>query len=333
MIKKTFNHSVGVTGEARFTRLIDGKKMIQKNTVTNVGLSELAYSLIDKSRPQFYFAIGDDDTNVTPDQIALQTEMESEVARNIADTVSVELDIDQNYIYNVESVFTLTINPTLNTDPATSIKELGLFNRFVEGQMLARAQTSAPFLMDFQSEFQGEWTIKPSVPNFIDNGIVYDGSRIVCNALMKIDKEVDNSNQYYDAGGAPAKAFTPAPWGLNIITIGKSGNPSSIDMKDLIEPMVDYDTPPTITRLDLTGEASDTEYEAKVIIQKYIPINTVPFIIKEVGLFNQRDRRIIGKENVRDRIKLMFSRVVLDVPIPANAECVLSWVIGFKRGS
>lgn len=332
MIKKHFKHAIGLTGEAKLTQLSNGKTIRQKNTITNFGLSEIAYSLIDKSKPQFYFAVGDDDASIDPDSVALQNALQAEKARNAADTVSVELDIDQNFFYNVESVFSLIINETLDTDPATSIRELGLFNRFIGGEMFSRAQTSAPFLMDFKSEFHGEWTIKAKVIDFITNGIVFDGSRIVCNALMKIDKEVDNSNQYYDAGGAPAKAFTPAPWGLNVITLGTSSNPSTVDMTDLIEPDTDFDTPPTITRLDLTGESSDVDYQAKLFIQKYIPADSVPFEIKEVGLFNQRDRRLIGTENVIDRIKLMFSRVVLDVPIPANAEAVMTWEIGFKRG-
>jgi hypothetical protein len=104
-------------------------------------------------------------------------------------------------------------------------------------------------------------------------------------------------------------------------------------MTDLKAPQTDYDTPPTITRLDLTGEAGDVDYEAKIIIQKYIPINTVPVIITEAGLFNSRSRRTIVDSANRTTIRTMFSRVLLSTPIPANAEAVLTWTIGFKRGA
>lgn len=333
MIRQNFKHSFGVTGKATLVKK-NGEKFTHKNTVTNIGLSEIVYSLLDKSMPQFYFAVGDDDSNILPDQVALQTALTSEKVRHAANTLDVQPDIDSNFVYTVESEFGASNDPELNTNPATTLRELGLFNRFAEGEMFARAQTSAPFTMDYQSIYSGIWSVKFNIQDFLTSGgIVYTGSKICCEALKKSDDLVDNSNNYYDAGKDPSNFFTPCPWGLNLVSLGDNDSSGNAEMLDLNSPKTLYDSLPTITRLDLTGEGSDVNYEAKIIIQKYIPINTIPFIIKEAGLFNQRTRRNLNDSSNIETVRTMFSRSVLNVPIPANSEAVLTWVIGFKRGA
>jgi hypothetical protein len=333
MIEINLKQSIGVTGEAVIGKRGE-KPMRQKNTVTNIGLSEIVYSLIDKSAPAFYFAVGDDDSNITPAQVALQNALANELER--IDTTKSEVyqdGADLNYIYRVTGQFGGSPQSPLNADPAVTLKELGLFNRYIEGEMFARAQTDAPFTMDSQSIYTASWQIKLNVQDIITSGgIVFSGSKLVCDAIMKIDKEVDNVAQYYEGKGNNT-AFTLAPFGLNLVSLGGSANTITQEATDLVDPRKAYDTPPTITRLDLTGEVSDINYEAKIIIQKYIPANTVPFIVKEAGLFNSRHRRAGVETNLIETLRTMFSRVVLPVPIPANSEATLTWVISFKRGA
>jgi hypothetical protein len=152
--------------------------------------------------------------------------------------------------------------------------------------------------------------------------------------MMKFDPTIDNQNQYYNHDNqAQDYQFTPQPWGINTISLGTGTNSTLLTTTELNTPMTDYDAPPTITRLDLTGEASDVNYNPKVIIQRYIPLNKIPFIIKEAGLFNSRNARLVNSSPTKTNIRTMFSRVVLPSPIPANTEAVLIWEINLKRGA
>lgn len=336
MIRNNFKQTVGISGVATLVKK-NGEKVVQKNTITNNGLSEIVYSLLDKSLPQFYIAVGDDDSNITPPEIALQNALKNEIAiggrlihSNLRETT---LDTDLNYVYNVSTNFGGSATSEIVQDPAVTLREIGLFNRYTGGNMFARAQTSAPFLMDTKSIFTGSWAIKFAIQDFISNGgIVRTGGLVLGNSISKYDVEIDNENQYYRSQNNDI-IITPHPWGINLISLGTNAVGGDIEMTDLNAPQTDYDTPPTITRLDLTNEGSDPDYEAKIIIQKYIPPNTVPFIVTEAGLFNSRSRRTIADSANRTIIRTMFSRVLLSTPIPANAEAVLTWTIGFKRGA
>jgi len=323
--------SVGLTGIATL-KLANGQTYKQKNTVTNYGLSEVVYSLLDKSLPQFYFAVGDDDSNITPADISLQNALENELERLPPIQRRVEQDIDGNYRLRILSNFGGVTGSPLITNPPTTLREVGLFNRFKEGVMFARAQTEAPFNMDASSIYNGSWDIKVNVQDIeTSGGIVQDGSKLVCNSLMKFDELINNEEQYY-SNQLSNTTFTPHPWGINLVSLGASDAKNEITLTDLKIPQNNYDAPPTITRLDLTGESSDLNYEPKLIIQRYLKPNSIPFDIKEVGLFNQRFGRFYADSSTIQEVKTMFSRVVLDTPIPANSEAVLNWVIGFKRG-
>lgn len=329
MIERTIKTTLGITGEATF-EFSSGKRLRQKNTVTNIGLSEIVYAMLDKNLPLFYIAVGDDDANVTPNQIALQTALEGEIQRlDPTSPRQVNQDIDLDYLFTMFSQFGGT---TTSPIVGQTVREVGLFNRFLSGDMFARAKTAAAFTMDVQSNFDSTWRIKVGTGGIAANGgIVHSGSKLVCDALKRQDPFVDNENNYYN--GAPSnELFTPHPWGINLISLGTNGLPTDPKDLDLKAPETDFDTPPTITNLDLTDEATDVNYEAKIIIQKYIPPNSVPFEIKEAGLFNSRERLTIADSQNIETVRTMFSRVPVEPSIAANAEAVLNWEIGFKRG-
>ncbi len=334
MIKKTFKHSIGMTGESTLI-LQTSKKIIDPNTITNVGLSECCYGMLDKSPTQFYFAVGDDDSNITPDEVALQNELKNEISRlqPIIDR-EVSQQIDGNYAFILRSDFSKNSDPNLIQDPLITLKEMGLFNRYAKGQMFARSQKVPPTTIDFNAIFNGSWLIKVNTNDVITNGgIVLQGSKLVCESFRKRDNlSINYQYDYYD--GESSNNFKyPAPYGINLVSLGDNSSSTNEEATDLNSPFTDFDTPPTITDLDLTGEASDVNYAPKVIIQKYIPPNTVNIDIHEAGLFNGRFRKQEFNSINSELIRTMFSRVVLDPFIPANTEAVLTWEITFKRGS
>lgn len=328
--------NIGVQG---FASLILKSGTIRKqNTVTNKGLSEICCAMLDKSMPWYYFAIGIDDSNSTADEIALQNQLKAEIQRAYFDKRKVTQDLDLNYKFVAEAQFSQNTAGYVNGLTSLigqEIKEVGLFNRYTEGEMIARVQKFPSLTMDNDSILGGIWEIKINVQDiFTSGGIVRKGSELVCKSMMKFDSLIDNQNQYYDHDNeAQDYQFTPHPWGINTVSLGTGTNSTTLDTTELNTPMTDYDAPPTITRLDLTGESSDVNYNPKVIIQRYIPLNKIPFIIKEAGLFNVRNARLISNSGVKTNLRTMFSRVVLPAPIPANTEAVLTWEINFKRGA
>jgi hypothetical protein len=330
------NCDVGISGHVKIT---EKSKILydDHNTITNIGLSEICYAMLDKNKPVYYIGVGDDDSSSTSAQIKLQTQLENEKNRRSLIAREVVQEIDLNYSYKMTTEFlgdssTNDIPNILNA--GIEIKEVGLFNRLYGGEMLARIKKFPSFLMDYSSSFQSEWRLKANIQNLaVNGGVVRQASEIICNSLMKFDKNINNQNLYYNNADASDQfQFTPHPWGLNRVSLGTGTASNTLDLTDLSAPEVDYDLPPTITRLDLTGESSDLDYNPKVIIQRYIPLNKIPFIIKEAGLFNVRNVRNIDSSAVQN-IRKMFSRVVLPSPILANTEAVLTWVINFKRGT
>jgi len=333
MIKKIFKQSVGAKGESVLIRLSDGHKIRDKNTITNFGLSELAFSLLDKSLPQFYFAVGDDDTLLDPALVALQNTLQNEVSRlPPTNDISVEQQTDGHYQFILESIFSVRNDPNLLQSPAITLKEIGLFNRVKDGVMFSRSKKETPLTMDFQSKYNGAWLVDIGIGDIVSNGgIVNEGSRLICEAMRKRDEGIDYENLYYGGADNTDNYILPAPFGINLISLGTGSVSPTVEDVDLVEPLIEFDTEPTITNLDLTGEGTDPLYRPKVIIQKYIPPNTVNVEITEAALFNSRFVRTFSEQNIIQEKRTMFSRVILGEPIPANEEAVLTWEITFNR--
>lgn len=312
------------------------------NLIVNDGLEMFAKLLINRDMPPWYVEVGEGDTPTTPLDTALDTPFaainpggvaipgEGQVQRlgylTAGNDVTITTQIDPETPFsirvNIKALFS-TSNFGLQYLRDKTIKEYGLFNRAFGGKMFARVvPTEQITIASFPTKinYQVDWVVTFAFgTSALENGgIVQNGLNIVSDAIKLIKSGIPNDRHIQ--------------WGLTHIDLGRDDGGIISESQQLNDPITAENGSRriTINDIDLTDPASPV-----VIMQRYIGPAMIGDEIKEAGLFNHHTENpldeLLGSSLEKIDTSSIFARVLVDPPLPANTEAVLTFRLLFSR--
>lgn len=345
--QRTFDMGITVEGHVHVTaKCRETGKIIQEvdsqNMVVNDGLEMFARLLINRDTPPWFVELGEGDTPATPADTALETSIAAPNPGGVAPvdegqiqrigflqeetefTITTEVDPEKPFdiVVAIKALFTVDV-AGLSYLKGKTIKEYGIFNRAFGGKMFARVVPLEELTISSGAnklDYIVDWIVTFSFgKSAVDNGgIVQNGLIVVSDAIKLIKDGIPNAYAI--------------KWGLTHIDVGKSDGGIVSDSQQLNDPITSGDGSRriTVSDIDLSDPANPV-----VIMQRYLSETMISEEIKEAGIFNYHTENPLDSLTNASLAKAessnIFARVLVEPPIPANTEAVLTFRLSFSR--
>lgn len=337
---------VKISGKIKITTRKNGiivKVREQDNLIVNSGLALIRDLLKGKGRHPSHIEVGTSNTAATATQTALVGNISSaDVPDTNGDTEffndgRAPFDRKAAEGFN-KALFDRNLPSQQSNLIGENIREMGIFNRYVGGTMLARVVLLEPFEpFDIGFDHTIDWQI--TIERLGDygglNNLQDEGIEIIRDVLLQTNEDPN------------VKCGIDLPYHLSHISAG-TGDSAAISTDTVLtnELTTTFDTlriqtahgrrPVTLFDRSESGDPDFDIARPNLVVQRFIPSTQFPSDeIKECGLWNQHDETPEGGQ--RRTVDKLFSKIHLDgspgrSTIPAGTQGVLTWEIFFTRG-
>lgn len=310
-------HSYKISGKVTVDAYYKGKLVdikTKNNIVTNNGLKVIRDLLLLKARGPSYIAVG----TGTNSPSATDTTLQTEVFRDKIEIAKAQA-VETNPLKRTVK-YTLRL-PENSPSNGNTIAEMGLFNRWKAGDLIARLLLPETIDKTIDIAYDCKWEITierdtPVLPSLIVDG----GLEIIRDAMRNNDVP---SLRHFDK-----KKY------LSHIAVGEDDIATVSSMTELVDRITETEDSDSRRKVTIHRRDDSTAGIAKMVIYRYFPENQISGkSIKEAGLFSVYEYNDISQDvpNRAENEKL-YSRAPVS-PAILNSEKTMVWEVEIKRGT